>query len=330
MKTTTSPDPMENSLSSRLRGAIWGQFVGDAFCLGSHWIYDLDELARRFPGGPQGFEQPSEGHYHFGKSPGELTHYGDAALLLLRSMTERNGFDAADFGARFVAMTESPAYNGYRDHAAKGTVANYRAFRETHPDAAYCFQEGADDDQPATISRLAPLAVRYFRSSDYLALVERATRVCQNNERALAYLKAHALILRKLFMGETLAEAFRNTAKTVSSDGPFGAEVSSKIDEAFALVALPVREATVRFGQTCPLIHSFPAAVHCVLNFTDDLSGALRASAAAGGDNAGRGAMIGAWLGASLGVAAIPVEWRLRLKAHDEIEAGIEHLVGLC
>lgn len=328
MKTAAGLEKRDIPFSSRIRGAIWGQFVGDAFCLGSHWIYDLDELDHRFPGGPRGFEQPAEGHYHFGKKPGELTHYGDAALLLLRSLTERAGFDAADFGARFVAMIESPDYRGYRDHAAKGTVANYRAFRENHPDAAYSFQEGADDDQPATISRLAPLAARYFRSNDYLALVERATRVCQNNERAVAYVKAHALILRELFGGKDLADAFRHAAQAVASEGAVGTELGSGIEEAFQSREVPVREATMCFGQSCPLAHSFPAAVHAALRHGDDFSAALRATAAAGGDNAARSAMVGAWLGASLGVGAIPAEWRLRLKAHDEIANGIDQLVG--
>jgi ADP-ribosyl-[dinitrogen reductase] hydrolase len=327
METGKTPENRDVSLAGRIAGAVWGQFVGDAFCLGSHWIYDLDELDRLFPGGPQGFDQPAEGHYHFGKMPGELTHYGDAALLLLRSLMERDGFDAADFGSRFVAITECPAYKGYRDHAALGMLANYRAFREAHPDAAYSFQEGADDDQPATISRLAPLAAHYFRSSDYLAQVERATRVCQNNDRAVAYLKAHAIILRELFSGRPLAGAFNQAAEHMAPEGPLGAEVSRKIRDAFSSSSLPVRTATVRFGQSCPLVNSFPAAVHCALHHAGDFSGALKDTAAAGGDNAGRAAMIGAWLGAYLGVSAIPAEWRLRLKARAEIENGVGRLM---
>jgi len=320
-------DSQDASLAGRIAGAVWGQFVGDAFCLGSHWIYDLDELERLFPGGPQGFDPPAKGHYHFGKEPGELTHYGDAALLLLRSLMERDGFDAADFGSRFVALMECPAYKGYRDHATKGTLANYRAFREAHPDAAYSFQEGADDDQPATISRLAPLAARYFHSSDYLLQVERATRVCQNNDRAVVYLKAHAVILRELFLGHPLDDAFKKAVEQMGGEGPLGAEVSRNITEAYSSRTLPVRTVTARFGQSCPLANSFPAAVHCALHHADDFSEALKATAAAGGDNAGRAAMVGAWLGASLGVSAIPGEWRKRLKAHAEIENGVGRLM---
>ncbi len=59
------------SIRDRLSGAIWGQFAGDAAPLGIHWIYNLTELQRLYPSGVNGFEAPKEGHYHFGKKPGD-------------------------------------------------------------------------------------------------------------------------------------------------------------------------------------------------------------------------------------------------------------------
>jgi len=315
------------ALADQIRGAVWGQFVGDAFCLGSHWVYDLGELNRRFPGGPQGFEAPAEGHYHFGKKPGDFTHYGDGALLQLRSLMLSERFDAIDFGSRFVALIESPGYKGYRDHAARETVENAQRFRSAHPGKEYDYQDGADDDQLATASRLAPVAVRHFRDDDYLAIVERATRVCQNNGRAVAYNSAHALILRELFMGYALSSALNSVREQISEKAEHGAEVAAKIESAISALHLSVKDATLEFGQSCPLASSFPAAIHCAMRYADDFGGAIRATAAAGGDSAGRAAMIGAWLGAGLGVDAVPLEWRKRLTAHDEIEQHVERLV---
>ena len=314
-------------LADQIRGAVWGQFVGDAFCLGSHWIYDLGELERRFPGGPQGFEAPGEGHYHVGKKPGDFTHYGDGALLQLRSLMRSGGFDAVDFGSRYVALIESPGYTGYRDHSARETVINAQLFRQVHPGEAYGYQDGADDDQLATASRLAPVAARHFRDDDYLAVVARATRVCQNNERAVAYLAAHALILRELFLGCDLASAFRTAAELIPEQAYHGAEVAARITSALSALHLSVRDATLEFGQSCPLASSFPAAIHCAMRHGDDFSGAIRATAGAGGDSAGRAAMIGAWLGAALGLAAVPEGWRQRLASREEIVRHVEQLV---
>lgn len=317
------------SITDRISGSIWGQFVGDAFCLGSHWIYDLAELERRFPGGPQGFEEPAAGHYHAGKRSGNLTHYGDGALLLLRSLQERTRLDVSDFGARFVSLIESPGYKGYRDHAAKDTVANYRAYRAVHPDEAYGYQDGADDDQPAGITRLAPLVARYFRDPGLTEIVARATRVCQNNDRAIAYNQAHAMILRELFNGSTLIDAVRHAAGQAALLGNEGILLAGKITDALFSRDLSVREATLKFGQSCPLVGSFPAALQCALHYADDFGGALRATAAVGGDSAARAALIGSWLGASLGIRAVPADWRELLADREEIAGGVEWLLRL-
>src|SRR6185369_3129293 len=106
-------------------------------------------------------------------------------------------------------------------------------------------------------------------------------------------------------------------------------EVAEKINAAMAARHLDVKGATLHFGQACPLTASFPAAVHCVLRHGDDFRGALRATAAAGGDNAGRAAMIGAWLGAALGLEAIPQKWREDLTAREIIAACVERIVAV-
>jgi len=322
-KTLTEP-----SRADRIRGAVWGQFLGDAFCLGSHWIYNLAELEQRFPGGPQGFEAPASGHYHFGKRPGDLTHYGDGALLLLQSLAERGSFDAIDFGSRFVELFASPGYRGYRDHATKETIARFQEKRALQPKAKFAFQDGADDDQPATVSRLAPLAALHCRDDAYLAIVEQATLVCQNNRRAVAYALAHALILRDLFAGSLFEDAVSTAAAFMATKDEAGSEVSARINAALAARQLDVREATRLFGQGCPLAASFPAAIQCTLRHSDDFAGALRATAAAGGDSAGRGAMIGAWLGSTLGVGALPPSWLEGLTAQAAIGACVERIVG--
>ena len=51
-------DSLKNiSNEDRFRGAVWGQFVGDAAALGTHWIYDLAELQQLYPGSVHGFNR---------------------------------------------------------------------------------------------------------------------------------------------------------------------------------------------------------------------------------------------------------------------------------
>jgi ADP-ribosylglycohydrolase len=248
---------------------------------------------------------------------------------MLQSLAARGRFDAAEFGPRFMALFTSTDYQGYRDHATKGTIVNFNTFRTAHPDGVFAFQDGADDDQPATVSRLAPLAALYFRSDDNLFVVDRATQVCQNNRRAVVYAQAHALILRELFSGNLLPNAARATADILATMGEAGFEVSEMINSAMAAMHKEVREAILLFGQSCPLKASFPAALQCALHYDGNFAGALQANAAAGGDNSGRAAMVGAWLGAGLGVEAVPVGWREHLTAQEDISTGVERIVEL-
>jgi ADP-ribosylglycohydrolase len=321
---------LEPTPSERLRGAIWGQFVGDAFCLGSHWIYNLTELENAFPGGVHGFEAPGEGHYHFGKQPGDQTHYGDGALVMLESVAELDRFDENDFLRRFEEKFGSADYKGYCDKATRGTLENARVWREEHPTQPVDAQNGADDDQLATASRLAPVVVAHRSDPDLLSVVERATRVCQNNERAVVFMKANALILRELLAGRDLHSALHRAEEGVmAADAKRGVEVRRKIAAGMNASLKKVLQATVdEFGQSCPLASSFPSAIHCVVKHSDSIPDAFLANARAGGDNAGRAGMIGAWLGALLGIHAIPVDWRERLTTHRRITELVERVAG--
>jgi ADP-ribosylglycohydrolase len=135
------------------------------------------------------------------------------------------------------------------------------------------------------------------------------------------------MILRELFNGSTLDDSVSRAAEDAAQLGPEGVEVAGKIDTVLTGRDLSVREVTLRFGQSCPLAGSFPAALQCALHYAEDFGGALRATAAVGGDNAARAAMIGSWLGASLGIQALPARWSESLTAREEIASGVEWLV---
>jgi ADP-ribosylglycohydrolase len=318
----------EVTTENRLRGAVWGQFVGDAAALGAHWIYDLSELTARFPGGVFGFEAPAAGHYHESKKPGDQTHYGDGALVLLESIAENGGFDPRAFGHRFVETFGSSHYRDYLDWATKGTLKNYQRFTESNPSGNYDFQQGADDAEAATASRLAGLAVRYWRDSNLPATIESVTRVCQNNRRAVAYMKYHGLILAELFLGRDPHEALENALMKVTPLTPrLDTELRQQTQKVLAETGKEVTEATLEFGQACPLPQSFPSALHTFLKHSNDFETAILANLRAGGDNAGRGAMLGSWLGAHLGVDAIPLEWRTRLTTAPRISAALDKIL---
>jgi ADP-ribosyl-[dinitrogen reductase] hydrolase len=316
------------TVEDRLRGAVWGQFVGDAAALGTHWIYDLEELRSKFPRGITGFETPQKEHYHFGKRTGDQTHYGDGALVLLESIAACGGFEPRGFGHAFIRAFDPETYSGYLDKATKGTLENFQAFRAANPNQEFDFQQGADDDHLAAASRIGSLVVRYWRNSELLEMVRATTRVCQNNERTIAYMQFNALLLRELIRGEDVHNALEQAQKEfIEVHRKFWPEIRYKSQGALEETFNDVTEATQTFGQACPLEQSFPSALHAFLKHADDFETCVLATIRAGGDNAGRAAMLGSWLGAHLGVQAIPREWRNRLTAASRINAALDKIL---
>lgn len=308
------------SLLSALQGAIWGQFVGDAAALGTHWIYDLDVMAGEFPEGVHGFETPKKGHYHEGKASGDQTHYGDAALLLLESIAECGEFREADFGARFEVYFRNPACRSYRDHATRETLEHLDAQPGN-------YQNGADDDQPATVTRLAPLVVLNHATAptDFEDAIRRLTLVTQNHLRAVACATAHAELLRILLTGKPFREAYEETRKSSAVN----CEGADYFELAYVMRNMDTIAATEKLGQSCPLTQSFPASLLAAWQHADSFKDAVLATIRAGGDNAARASMIGAWLGAAHGIEGIPADWLEKLTKRRRIQAAIDRVLSL-
>ncbi len=307
---------------------IWGQLIGDAFCLGTHWIYNLHDLNTFYPK-LQGFEAPRPGHYHEGKAPGAFTHYGEAALLLLESVADSGRLDVLDYGRRFVGHYGHSDYKGYLDSATRGTLEIASVDTSGQAAEGFAFQSGADDDQLATATSLAPVVARYYGSEEMEERVAEVTRVRQNHPRSIAYMGMYAQILATLLKGTDMHSALHQVQETSAKDPEFGSELAQRFKDVFERKHLDTSTATEQLGQSCPLKNSFPAALVAVIQTPDDFADTLLRIAAAGGDNAGRAAIAGALLGAHLGINAIPEKMRERVSEKERIVAAIEKILAV-
>ncbi len=309
--------------ADRARAAVLGQFIGDAMALGSHWHYNLLERARLYPDGIHGFELPAPGRYHSGRKPGDQTHYGDAALLLLRSVVEDRGFDERRFGRRFVRAFDVP-YSGYRDKPTRLAIENAKPHID---DPTYAFQSGADDFQTVSMCRIAPVAALYAGRAVRDATIERAVRVTQANDEAVAHTQTFARILDSLLHGAELMTAIETAC--AEQTGPAADLVRIRLGDALSMQASTVVDATGLVGRSCYLPCTFPSILHACLKHQGDFMSAVLETVRAGGDNASRAACVGALMGASIGIAGIPEALIGKLNARHEIEALVEELLAL-
>lgn len=314
---------MTTTRENRIKGAVYGQLIGDAATLGTHWIYDTSELLAQFGGDIAGFETPAAGHYHAGKQSGEQTHYGDAAIVLIDSISANDGvFDANTFGAKFHALFGSNSYTGYRDHSTKDTITNIDNFVSKNPNTPIPYKElGSSDDQMASVTALAAVIASSSSNCEALANVESFTRIRQNNAKAVAYSKTLTLILLELLDAQPPSDAIQNALRQLDLSSTFENEAKQRIELALTKLSESNLATTASLGQSCPLEGSLPAAIHSFLKHEGDFRTAILETIKAGGDNAGRAAIIGALAGASQGLDAIPKDWLEKLIAKKKLNA---------
>lgn len=310
-------------LQERLRGAIWGQFIGDA-------IFNYKKYEKNAQKDNLNFKNPIASRQNPSQDVADLTHYGDAALVLLNSLVHQHGFSARDFGTSFVETFASPDYLNPIDKTTKKTIENYHlSLEEGHPDLGYEFQGGANSADIDSATRLAPLLALYWDDTKLFSIVDRATRVTQNNELAIAYMRSYARTLRSLFQGEDLHQIFSKETMANVNDTPLDHHVREKIKQALQLGSLSIIEAVKQLGTGSHLDQSYPSAIQAALKYRESFKNAILDTMKAGGDCAGRASLAGTWLGAHLGLAAIPQEWRQSLGQRTAIENGIEAIMGI-
>ena len=130
----------------------------------------------------------------------------------------------------------------------------------------------------STASRLAPVIVAHWKDPLLLSIADSATRVTQNNGRAIAYMHLHAKIVQSLFQEKDLLAAFKQASKKSVHDTPIESHAKSKAEKALKSSHLSVEEGILEFGQGCPLENSFPSSIHTALKHPDSFVKAILAN----------------------------------------------------
>jgi ADP-ribosylglycohydrolase len=286
------------------RTAILAAFAADSLALGVHWVYDTDAIAGRH-GRVASLLKPELAPYHRGKDAGDLTHYGDQMLLLMRHVAEAGAFDAQAFGRQW--REAMGAYAGYVDGATRQTLANLeRGLPAT--------QAGSPSDDLSGAARLAPLLAVYADRPDDLVRAARAQAMLTHASPLVA---AAAGVLARaclLALGGEEAAAALTRAAGESGDPA----VADLIRRGLAAKGMDSLGAVKGFGQSCAAHAGLPGAVQIVARHGGNLEEALVENVMAGGDSAARGMFIATLLGCLPG-ASVPVRWLEGLRCRDEV-----------
>jgi len=292
---------------------VFASFAGDALALGVHWIYDAGMIRRDF-GRVEKYLTPAPGSYHEGKVKGELTHYGDQTLVLLRSLADEGEFDVNRY---LEAWREF--FKGYRGYIDRASRLSLKAFSSGRSPA----EGGSDSDDLAGAVRITPLVYLYRDEPEILDSAARAqTTMTHNNRETVSCARFFAAAAARVLQGSSPVDAV-----SAETRGKFrGSPIEKWVEDGMASRDTDTVEAISRFGQTCHTPEAFPGVIHLVTRYENDLEEALVQSVMAGGDSAARNMAAGMLLGAWLGEEGIPSSWLEELNAREEISALLARL----
>jgi ADP-ribosylglycohydrolase len=270
----------------RLKGMLFGAFIGDAFALGTHWIYDTEKLSIEATD-TETYMDPGKNLFHKGKQKGDFTHYGDQSLLLLKSIASNNGYDLQIFKTHW--LTFASKYEGYMDHASKESLQLLDPLNNL----------GSSSDELGGISRMAPLLFYHLDDSNLEAMVKSQTQLTHNNHHLIEIGYFVKDLILNLIIGKPLIESIENGLGQHTSLSNYWSLIKDRIDE-------DTGEVIKDIGQSCSCQFAFPSALYLIVKYKEDFLKAMQENILAGGDSAGRGMLIGMVLGASLGIKKIP------------------------
>lgn len=285
----------------KYNGMLIGSFLGDAFALGPHWIYDTDLIKASFTDLAK-LQSPPEGTFHKGKTKGDFTHYGDQTFNMLRLVSEEEELNEKVFIDSFKEFMKD--YEGYRDHATKETLSFLNEG----------IVKGSSSDELGGAVRMSPILF-FKRENEDLAkkLVVSQTKMTHDNEQLLEISEFIVDVTYKVIAGIKPSLAINEISVNYST------LIKDMIEKAKGRLQENTTEVIKEFGQSCSSSNAFPSLIYLILKYEDNIKDALVANVLAGGDSAARGMMIGMILGAYHGEDKLPKDWLLDINSMDKI-----------
>ena len=295
---------------------------------GTHWIYDVKQMAEAVPSleAPEFKSPPTPNFYSSEEFPGHyrdgmLSPYGEQLLFVAEYLVNANGVvDGNTMLHDMVAWAGE--FGGRADHALTTVV---QGVDKGFP------QAGADDYQAHCFLKAIPVTCLYAAAGNtplLLQQVEDAVRVHQNNEMAVAFAKATALLLQPLLLGETAAPGSSAVLKSL----PLEAQVAWK--HATDAVGGDLETLVSDVGRSCALPGAFIAPAYLFQQSYDEDGNnayvkALRQNILAAGDTCSRAILIGAVLAAA--GHEPPAEWVAKVDkaTMERIDAVVDKLADI-
>ena len=321
---------MTNLFQAKSRGTLYGLCIGDALAMPVHWYYNRLALMNDY-GRVADYKTPRNPHpdsilwrstyvapnakgeilhdqarywgrrgihYHQFLKAGENTLNVKVCRLLIESINQTGTYDTDDFLQRYITFMTSPG--NHRDTYIEEYHRNFFANYARGLPPRRC---GVEEKHIGGLMGMIPVILFY----------------CQDAQKARQAALAHLALTHPGLKMETAGTLIIDILLKVLQGTPLKAAIIAEIEaQRNPLLGHPFtkllnepddRVIGPRFSTACYVEDSVPAVVYLALKYHDDPENALIANTNLGGDNAARGSILGALLGAAHGLEKFPNRW---------------------
>jgi ADP-ribosyl-[dinitrogen reductase] hydrolase len=318
------------SQENRVQGALYGLFIGDALAMPVHWYYDTEALRRDYgvvkdyltprnphpdsilwrssyrPANPAADILHDQAqywgrrgiHYHQFLKAGENTLNAKLANELLRFLKVA-AYSPRKWLEHMVSYLTSPA--SHQDTYVEEYLRHFFTEYGQGVDLLKCGRR--DEHHIGGMTLLLPLVI-YFSDEPETA-AKSGLEHLQLTHGGTLMERWGALLI------DTILPVIRGVPLRTAIETSWRKHLQEAEPDFFYLFDYPDKVVVGKhFSSACYLDQALPATLYLAAKYDDRPEAALIANTMCGGDNCGRGAVLGALLGASIGLTAWPERWR--------------------
>ena len=321
---------MTNFIHTKAYDSLLGLYIGDALAMPVHWYYNRQALNRDYgrvtdymaPRNPHpdsilwrsSYRSPNAKgeilhdqaqywgqkgvHYHQFLRAGENTLNVKLCHLLIESLNASGTYDADDYLNKYIAFMTTPGNHRdtYIEECHRNFFANYARGRAPRK----C---GVTEKHIGGLVGIIPIVAYYFNQPD-------KAREAATTHLALTH-PGHEMEIAGSLVIEILLKVFHGIGLKAAILEEIEAQRYPLLGHPFEKWLGDPDDGVIgpRFSTACYVEDSVPAVVYLALKYHDDPEQALIVNTNLGGDNAARGSILGALLGASGGIERFPRPW---------------------
>ena len=277
----------------KIKDLVLSSLVADSYCLGTHWIYDENQLINNDINWEE-LNAPMA-IWHKGKSAGDFTHYGDQNYWLYEFLKDKNCFDEKEFLDFWFEKMKT--YTGYIDGASRNTILNIENG---------VIPSGANSHDLSIVGRVVPLLKVSKTKEEFLQNVGKFVKLTHNSKEALQSADFFANLLLLVLEKNEIEKSILHLKDSYDSFFQEMIEkgINSKNSDTFETIRT--------FGPACDINSGFSGVIHLLCKY-DNLKDMLVVNSKAGGDTSARAMIASVILLANKQINEIPKNW-LNLK----------------